>query len=235
MVIGHTTGSAHCSLPVFLPPSLAVPRLLTYCIARRRTQTNTHTHWHLWLQWLPSSGMKSYFCFQITDCQSNKWICSHQRCEIDILFSNFNLYSREVLWGRHSHNNLFIYFFPPSILLAVRQWDVAAVCQKGLIFHLSSSLLENVAKSHSDEHLLCVYRICMNGVKLAVTPPWSFGISHVASVRALYFIFSFLSLVASALTASTVLQNQKHSCSILLFITRFVYLFLLFIYVNMSR
>lgn len=43
----------------------------------------------------------------------------------------------------------------------------------------------------------------MNGVKLAVTPPWSFGIPHVASVRALYFIFSFLSLVASALTAST--------------------------------
>lgn len=63
------------------------------------TQSITHTHrstqtfWHLWLQWLPSVEMKSYFCFQITDCQSSKWICSHQRCEIDILFSNFNLFS----------------------------------------------------------------------------------------------------------------------------------------------
>lgn len=103
-------------------------------------QARRHAHTHLWLQWLPSSEMKSYFCFQIIDCQSNKWICSHQRCEIDILFSNFNLNSYEGgrLYGAATHTTvLFFLFFFPSILLAVRQWDIAAVCQKGLIFHLS--------------------------------------------------------------------------------------------------
>lgn len=117
---------------------------------------HTHTHWHLWLQWLPTSKMKSYFCFQITDCQSNKWICSHQRREIDVLFSNFNLFSCE---GRCLVGLPLTQLFS-TILLAIRQWDVATVCEKGLIFHLSLPLLENVVKSRLKPSVRCAAPTC---------------------------------------------------------------------------
>lgn len=89
------------------PPSFSVSYLFDIL-------SSIQAHRHLWLQWLPSSEMKSYFCFQITDCQSNKWICSHQRCEIDILFSNFNLYSYEGgrLYGAATHT-IVLFFLPP--------------------------------------------------------------------------------------------------------------------------
>lgn len=143
---------SHNSLSLFLPPNSFSSPILYH------TQAHTHTHRHLWLQWLPSGEMKSYFCFQITDCQSNKWICSHQRCEIDVLFSNFNLFS---LWrllssGAATHTIVF--------LNIVRNQAVRRCCslsKRGFIFHLWLPLLEDVVKSHSDEHLLRVYSMCM--------------------------------------------------------------------------
>ena len=148
----HYGVSPQFSLSLLLPPCSLSSDILYYT----HTHIHAHTHWHFWLQWLPSGEMKSYFCFQITDCQSNKWICSHQQCEIDILFSNFNLFSREgcCLVGLPLTQLFF------SISLAIRQWDVAAVCQKGLIFHLSSPLSGSVVGSHSDEHwLVCLQTV----------------------------------------------------------------------------
>lgn len=77
------TGSTHLSLSL----SLSAPQLLTHCKASTmHTHTNAHKRWHLLLLWLPNGEMKSYFSLQITDCQSNKWICSLQWWEIDLIF-----------------------------------------------------------------------------------------------------------------------------------------------------
>lgn len=188
MVTGNTGGLERDPSLQFLTlsSSLLPPCFLTHSPTCRHMHTRTHTDWHLWLQWLPSGEMKSYFCFQITDCQSNKWICSHQRREIDILFSNFNLFSCEgcCLVGLPL-TQLF-----SSILLAIRQWDVDAVCEKGLIFHLSLPLLENVFKSHSDEHLLRVHKMCMNGGKWAEPPVEFWGLPFCLGSASYLCVFS---------------------------------------------
>lgn len=218
MVIGHTVRetSAYSSRSLFLPPCF-----LTYCLTCR----HTHTYWHLWLQWLPSGEMKSYFCFQITDCQSNKWICSHQRREIDILFSNFNLFSCEgcCLVG------LPLMQLFSSILLAIRQWDVAVVCEKGLIFHLSLPLLENVVKSLSDERLLCVHKMYMNGVKWAATPVEFRSFLCCLSSGSCLCVFSDHFLAASEWKASVEYWKTRDTFAFLAFFTWFVLMLLLYI------
>lgn len=164
---------------LFLPPSSLFPNTVSHM------QTHTHTHWHLWLQWLPSGEMKSYFCFQITDCQSNKWICSHQRREIDILFSNFNLFSCEgcCLVGLPL-TQLF-----SSILLAIRQWDVDAVCEKGLIFHLSL-LCWRTRLNLIQMNICCAFTKCTWMVGDKQNPLQSFGVSFCLNSESYLYVFS---------------------------------------------
>lgn len=150
----------------FIPPPSVF--LFTRCI--------THTRMHA-----------SLLTFVIT-------VITKRRNEVIFLFPNNRLSKQQMnllppaMWNRHiifkfqfiflwrllscgaaTHTIVFFFFsvfFPPcfSILLAIRQWDVTAVCQKRLIFH--SCLLENLVELHLYEYELCAYWIYMNGAKL---------------------------------------------------------------------
>lgn len=111
------------------------------------TRFHIHNNWHLWLQWLPVAEMKSYFCFQITDCQSNKWICSHQRCKIDILFSNFNLF---FLWGLLSCGAA----THAIVFLDIVSNQAARRCCSLSGGAYSSAVVAAAVESYSDQHLL---------------------------------------------------------------------------------
>lgn len=141
--LGHglkTAGSTHSSLAIFLPGSPSLDIL--YC---------RHGH--------------AMTC-SIT-------VITKRWNEVIFVFTNNRLSKPQmkllppVMWNRYiTFKFQFIFLWTPlsygaathtivlcSILLAVRQWDFDAVCQRRLIFHLSSILLQNMALwlLHSDE------------------------------------------------------------------------------------
>lgn len=144
MLLGCTTGSV-LHLSIFLPslPPVPVPILLSYCGTCRRMRANTHTltfvitvitkQWNEVIFLFPNNRLSKQQMNLLPPAMRNR----HIIFKFQFIFS-WRLFP---LCGCHSHNNPAT---PTPILLAVRQWDIAAVCQKGLIFRLSSSLLENV-------------------------------------------------------------------------------------------
>lgn len=115
--------------------SLSFPRSLN-SIATDSCKFDAHKHWHLWILWLPNE-----IIFLFANNRLSKQQISLLSCKIDLIFK-FQ----------------FIFFLTPPpcradtlavvshlVLLAVSQWDVAAVLSKEDYF---SSVIDSVWRMH---------------------------------------------------------------------------------------